>query len=202
MVSDKDSPHFGHQIYLIRHGETLWSKSKQHTGRTDIPLTPEGEKEAKKLLLFLKNKSFEKVYCSPLIRAQKTCELAGYLNQAELADELLEWDYGDYEGKTTQEIRKSKPNWDLFKDGVLNGETLEEASQRADQILKKCTQVKGDVALFSSGHISRIIGSRWLKLNPNLAKHLKLSTASVSILGYEHEWRVLSSWNIQPSALV
>ncbi len=200
MLSDKDSPHFLHRIYLIRHGETEWSKSSQHTGLTDIPLTEEGEKQAKRLPKALEKVNFVKVYCSPLLRAQKTCELAGFLNQAELTSDLLEWDYGKYEGITTKDIRKSVPNWDLFKDGVPSGETIEQVSKRADQILEKCLEENGDVALFSSGHISRIIGARWLQLDPRFAKHLKLSTATLSILGYEHEWRVIDSWNVSPSS--
>lgn len=195
MVSDKDSPHFPHKIYLIRHGETEWSKNMQHTGRTDIPLTPTGEEQAKALIEPLKKLSFSKVFVSPLIRVKRTCEIAGFLDQAELADELLEWDYGDYEGITTKEIRKKVPDWNLFKDGVPNGESIEQVAKRADQIIEKALQVNGDVAFFSSGHISRIIAMRWLQFDPKLAQFFSLSTATLSILAYEHEWRVIKVWN-------
>lgn len=195
MKSYEESPHFKHRIYLIRHGETEWSKSGQHTGRTDIPLTPLGEKEAKLIANGLKDVSFKKVFISPLMRVQKTCELAGFRNKAELTNDLYEWNYGDYEGITTKEIRQTNPNWNLFDGGAPNGETLDQVAQRADHILQIASQIEGDVALFSSGHFSRILGARWLNQPPKLAQFLSLSTASISILGYEHEWRVIQSWN-------
>lgn len=183
------------KIYLIRHGETEWSRSKQHTGRTDIPLTPKGEVEAKLLKNRLLDLKFKKVYTSPLKRALETCELAGYIEHAEKSDDLLEWDYGDYEGLTTQQIRQKVPHWSLFKNGVPNGETFEEIAHRADHILAIASQIPGNVALFGSGHISRVIGARWIGLSPQQAQLLALSTASVSVLGYEHEARVIECWN-------
>lgn len=188
-------PHFKHKIYLIRHGETAWSKSKQHTGRTDIPLTKEGEKEALALKAALKGISFKKIFVSPLQRAVETCKLAGFFEEAELSDDLLEFDYGQYEGMTTEEIHKKRPHWNFFKDGAPSGETFEMASKRADHILKLASQIDGDVAFFSSGHISRIIGARWLDFPAKYAQYLALSTASISILGYEHSWKVLQKWN-------
>lgn len=195
MTSDKKNPHFSHKIFLIRHGETAWSKSRQHTGLTDIPLTPHGEEEARALIHALKGIHFKKVFCSPLQRAQRTCELAGYLDQATLSKDLYEWDYGDYEGITTHEIRKKEPNWNLFKNGVPNGESIQEVATRADHILRRASEIDGNVAFFSSGHISRVIGARWLRFPPEYAQFLSLSTASISILSYEHEWRVIHSWN-------
>lgn len=189
------TPHFNHKIYLIRHGETAWSKSKQHTGRSDIPLTPFGEKEAMALAPRLKELQLKKVFTSPLKRVLRTCELAGFLDQAEPSDDLLEFDYGDFEGLTISQIREKIPDWSLFKDGVPNGETFEEASKRADHILNISTQIDGDVAFFASGHISRIIGARWVNFASKQAQFLALSTASISILGYEHEWRAIQRWN-------
>lgn len=198
MSSVDQLPHFKHHIYLIRHGETAWSKSKQHTGRTDIPLTKEGEREALTLPTALKSISFKKVFTSPLQRVVKTCELAGLLDHAELSDDLLEFDYGKYEGMTTEEVCKERPGWNFFKDGVPSGETFELASKRVDHIIKLVSQIDGDVAFFSSGHISRIIGARWLGLPASYAQYLALSTASISVLGYEHSWRVIQKWNETP----
>lgn len=189
------TPHFNHKIYLIRHGETAWSKSRQHTGRSDIPLTDLGEKEALLLAPKLKKFNLKKIFTSPLKRVLRTCELAGCLDRAEFSNCLLEFNYGDYEGLTTEEIRKKEPGWSFFKNGVLNGETFEEAAKRADNIINQALQIEGDVAFFSSGHISRIIGARWLNFNPKEGQFFALSTASISILGYEHEWRVIQKWN-------
>ncbi len=194
-MTDKDTPHFSHKLYLIRHGETEWSKSRQHTGLTDIPLTKEGEEEALRVPFGLEGVKFAKVFVSPLQRALKTCELAGFKDEAIVTDDLLEWNYGDYEGITTADIRKKAPNWDLFKDGVPNGESIEQVSDRVDHILSLASQVDGDVAFFSSGHVSRIIGARWIRLPAKNGQLLALSTASISILSYEHEWRVIHTWN-------
>ena len=195
MTNFDKTPHFPHRIFLIRHGQTEWSKAHKHTGHSDIPLTAHGESEAEKLPSALKKIKFAKVYVSPLLRALKTCELAGLKKDAIVTKDLLEWDYGDYEGITTKEIRKTNPHWNLFKEGSPNGESVEEVSHRADHILKLATQVPGDVAFFSSGHISRVLGARWLNFPPEYAQFLTLSTASISILSYEHEWRVIQAWN-------
>ncbi len=182
-------------IYLIRHGETAWSQSKQHTGRTDIPLTAEGEKQASCLKNRLSGIEFKKVLVSPLIRAQRTCELAGLKEQAELNDDLFEWDYGEYEGLTTQEIRLKIPKWNIFENGPQKGETLNQVAHRASHLIEQISQIDGNVALFSSGHISRVLGALWASLDPLKSQFLALSTASVSILGYEHEWKAIRSWN-------
>lgn len=195
MTSYKNSTPIKNKIYLIRHGETAWSKSGQHTGRTDIPLTSKGEEEAKALHSILRGISFKKVFISPLIRAQRTAELAGLRDQGELTEDLLEWDYGDYEGKTTVEIQKIQPDWNLFEYGVPHGETIEEVSNRADHILKCASVVNGSVALFSSGHFSRVLGMRWIGFSAKQAQFFTLSTASISILGYEHNRRSILSWN-------
>ncbi|MCH9633328.1 MAG: Acid phosphatase [Chlamydiae bacterium] len=195
MRSYKETPHFKHRLFLIRHGETEWSVSKQHTGLSDIPLTPHGEEEATCLKQALKGIPFAKVYVSPLRRAQKTCELAGYKDIATLTDDLYEWDYGDYEGLSTAKIRETKREWNLFKDGVPHGETIEQVAKRADHILEEVSKIPGDVAFFSSGHISRVIGARWVNFAPQNAQYLSLSTASISILSYEHEWRCIHQWN-------
>ncbi len=190
-----NNPNFKNKIYLIRHGETEWSRSKQHTGRSDIPLTEEGEHQAKTLQSKLSKIEFKKIFTSPLKRVLRTCQLAGYLERAEHSDDLLEWDYGDCEGLTTPQIQEKVPNWNLFKDGVQEGETIEQIAARADHILSIAAQIEGNVALFASGHISRVIGARWVEFEPEKAQFIALSTASVSILSYEHEWRVIQSWN-------
>lgn len=188
-------PHFGHKIYLIRHGETEWSKTMRHTGKTDIELTANGQNQAHFLKKRFENTEFSQVFVSPLKRAQKTAEIAGFLKKAQITPLLSEWNYGDYEGLKTVEIQKGRPDWNLFKDGVVNGESISQVASRADQAIELASEVAGDVAFFSSGHICRIIGARWLGLNPQVAQLLALSTASVSILSYEHEWRVLELWN-------
>lgn len=195
MIDYSQTPHFKHNIYLIRHGETPWSKNKKHTGLTNLDLTPKGIEEAKALKNALKNLQFKKVFVSPLKRAKQTCECAGLLNVAEEASDLLEWNYGEFEGKTTSEIREKIPNWNIFDHGPSEGETISQVALRADHILSLSQKIDGDVAFFSSGHISRIIGARWINLDPILAKGLALSTASISVLSYEHEWRVVKTWN-------
>ncbi len=188
-------PHFKHKLYLLRHGETEWSKSGQHTGSSDIPLTEAGELQAKALGKALKGLSFTKVLLSPLQRAVRTCELAGYREQAEIREDLYELRYGEYEGVTTKEIRQHTPGWTVFSHPSPGGETLQQVAARADRILEEVYQVQGDVALFSSGHYLRILGARWLGLSPEWGKHLKLSTASICVLSYEHENQVIEVWN-------
>ncbi len=195
MENIQNSPHFGHKIYLIRHGETEWSKTMRHTGKTDIELTANGQLQALALKKRFENISFTRVFVSPLKRALKTAEIAGFLKVAQITPLLTEWNYGDYEGIKTSEIQKDRPHWSLFKDGPLNGESLTQVSSRADQIIKIASGIAGDVAFFSSGHICRIIGARWLNLDPHTGQLLSLSTASVSILSYEHERRVIELWN-------
>jgi probable phosphoglycerate mutase len=184
-------------IVLARHGETAWSVSGQHTGRTDIPLTPNGERDALWLGERLRGFSFAKVLSSPLRRASKTCELAGFKERMEMEPNLVEWDYGQYEGRKTVDIRAERSDWELFRDGCPGGEMPPEVGARADQIIGRLHEVQGNVLLFSSGHILRVLTARWLGLEPSDGRGFVLSTASVSILGYEHNLSrpALRLWN-------
>ena len=186
---------FHQKVYLIRHGETEWTQSKQHTGLTDIPLTEEGKEQAKWLKTQLGDLQFKKVFCSPLERAKTTCEIAGFSKEAEVDPDLVEWDYGDYEGKTTEEIRKIDPKWTIFSKGAPNGESVGDVENRAQRVISKVGAIPGDVALFSSGHFSRVLAAKWLRLTVAEGRLFLLSTASLSILGYERETPVLSLWN-------
>jgi probable phosphoglycerate mutase len=171
---------------LARHGETEWTLSHQHTGLTDIPLTKRGERNATRLGERLKDHTFVGVFTSPLQRAKRTCELAGYGAAAAVAPELVEWDYGNYEGKKTIDIRKEQPDWDLFRDGCPNGESVAAVGARADGVIARIRAFDQDVLLFSSGHFLRVLAARWLGLEPSAGRLLFLSTATLSILGYEH----------------
>jgi probable phosphoglycerate mutase len=182
-------------LWLIRHGETAWSLSGAHTGRTDIPLTPVGEEKAAKIREKLAGQTFGLVLVSPLERARKTCEIAGFGAQAQIDPDLLEWNYGDYEGRTTAEIRVSQPDWSIFSGDVPNGETIEQVAGRARRVIDRAVAANANVALFAHGHILRILAACWLGLPPVDAKLLALSTASVSTLGFEHETRVITRWN-------
>ena len=172
--------------YLARHGETAWSLSGQHTGRTDLPLTERGERNARQLAERLKGLTFANVWTSPLQRAMLTCELAGFEAVAEVDRDLLEWNYGDYEGRRTAEIQAERPHWQLFRDGCPGGETLEEIGARADRVVNRVRAVQGHVLLFSSGHFLRVLAARWLGVEPGAGRFFLLSTASLSALGYEH----------------
>jgi broad specificity phosphatase PhoE len=185
------------QIYLARHGETEWSLSGQHTGRTDIPLTERGERNARSLGQRLKGTAFAHVLTSPLQRARRTCELAGFAAHAQVDGDLVEWDYGDYEGQRTADIRKERPDWVLFRDGCPGGETLAAVGARADRLIARLRSYLGDVLLFSHGHFLRILAARWLGLPVPEARLFLLSTASLSILGYEQsvDRPVLRLWN-------
>jgi len=184
------------ELWLVRHGETEWSKTGQHTGRTDLPLTEVGIAKAKELRRLLDGQKFEAVFTSPLKRAAETCRLAGFENPT-IDPNLQEWDYGAYEGKTTHDIRKERPDWDLWRDGVENGESIDEVARRADQVIESAVSVaqSGRVALFAHGHILRVLTARWLSLTPDYAKRFALTTASLSILSYERDTRVISRWN-------
>lgn len=173
-------------IYLARHGETAWSLSGQHTGLTDLPLTERGERNAHRLKERLGGLSFAKVLTSPLQRATRTCELAGFGAVAEIDRDLLEWNYGEYEGRLTSDIHRERPDWQLFRDGCPGGESPSEVGARADRVVKRVRAVKGDVLLFSSGHFLRVFAARWLGLDAGMGRYFLLSTASVSALGYEH----------------
>lgn len=173
-------------VYLARHGETAWSLSGRHTGRTDLPLTKQGEINARLLRGRLAGISFTEVLVSPLQRAQRTCELAGFGAVATTVPDLIEWDYGSYEGRTTAEIRRERPRWYLFRDGCPGGESLEAVGVRADRVITRLREVGGRVLVFGHGHFSRVLAVRWTGLTTEDARHLMLSTASLSIVGYEH----------------
>ncbi len=185
------------QVYLIRHGETAWSLSGQHTGRTDIPLTPHGERNAVCLGERLRGTTFAQVLTSPLSRARRTCELAGYGERAEIDPDLQEWDYGQYEGRRTADIRRERPGWYLFRDGCPGGESVAAIGARADRLIARLRAIDGRVLLFSHGHVLRVLAARWLGLPAGDARHFLLSTAALSVLGYEHhlDEPVIRLWN-------
>src|SRR5918996_3347134 len=172
-------------IYVARHGETAWSLSGQHTGLTDLPLTERGERNARQLGERLKGLAFAKVFTSPLQRATRTCELAGFGAAVEVDRDLLEWNYGEYEGRRTAEIHAERPGWQLFRDGCPGGESPDRVGARADCLLSRVRAVRGDVLLFSSGHFLRVLAARWLGLEPEGGRHFHLVTASLSLLGHE-----------------
>ncbi|MES1258248.1 MAG: histidine phosphatase family protein [Acidobacteriota bacterium] len=182
-------------LWLIRHGETEWSLSGAHTGLTDIPLTKAGEEKAVGLREKLAGQHFALVLTSPLQRARRTCELAGLGAQAQVEPNLVEWNYGEYEGRTTAEIRKERPGWYLFRDGVPGGETVEQVGARAQAVIGRALTANGDVALFGHGHILRILAACWLNLAPAEGKALLLGTAGIGNLGFEHGTRVIERWN-------
>jgi len=183
-------------IWLVRHGETEWSLSGQHTGTTDIPLTEKGEQQAVEIGKFLQGRNFAAVLTSPLARARETCRLAGFGANAKLEPNLREWDYGDYEGRTTKDIRKVRPGWSLWTDGVPNGESIERVAARAQAVIDEASASAGDVLLFAHGHILRILICCWLGLPPQDGSLFALATGTVSKLGYEHETRVITSLNM------
>jgi broad specificity phosphatase PhoE len=187
------------QLWLIRHGETEWSKSGAHTGRTDLPLTEVGRENASAMGGVLAGRRFALVLTSPMERARETCRLAGYGDAAQVDRNLCEWDYGDYEGRTTPEIRKEIPDWSLWVAGVPNGETIAQVAGRADAVIKRALAADGDVALFAHGHILRILAACWIGLAPQVGRFLALSTASLSTLGYERATHVIDRWNLTVS---
>ena len=184
-------------VYLARHGETAWSLSGQHTGLTDIPLTERGERNARRLGERLAGLAFAKVFTSPLQRATRTCELAGFGGAAETDAELVEWNYGKYEGLRTVEIQADRPDWELFRDGCPEGESPRQVGARADHVLTRLRAVKGDALIFSSGHFLRVLAARWLGLEPGTARFFMLSTATLSAIGYENTLSqpVIRLWN-------
>jgi broad specificity phosphatase PhoE len=190
----------GHEILLVRHGETDWSSAGRHTGRTDVPLNDRGRARAEALAETLAQRRFALVLTSPLSRAAETCRLAGLGERAEVREQLAEWDYGAYEGRTTDEIRAERPGWSVWSDGVPGGETLDEVAARADRVIAELDAAAGDVAVFAHGHLLRILGVRWIGLPPADGRLLALDAATVSVLGYEHEWRALRAWNARGTA--
>jgi broad specificity phosphatase PhoE len=185
------------EIYLARHGETAWTISRQHTGRTDIPLTEQGERNARSLGERLRGIAFATVLTSPLQRARRTCELASFGREAEVDADLVEWDYGEYEGLTTAEIRRQRPDWDLFRDGCPGGESVEAVAARADRAIARIRAITSRTLLFGHSHFFRVLAARWPGLPPADARCFLMSTASLSILGYEHslDEPVVKLWN-------
>jgi probable phosphoglycerate mutase len=190
-----------HQVWLFRHGETEWSLSGQHTGRTDLPLTAGGRQRAQALGHRLAGRPFALVLSSPLGRALETSRLAGYGDVARLDADLLEWDYGDYEGRRTADIQKERPGWSLWQDGVPGGETIEEVAARTRKVIETARSAEGDVALFAHGHVLRVLTACWLDLAPDAGRLFSLGTAAVSVLGHERASPAVIKWN-QDSHLV
>jgi len=186
--------------YLARHGETAWTISRQHTGATDLPLTAQGEGEALRLGERLQGLTFAAVLTSPLQRAIRTCELAGFGPMAKVEPDLIEWNYGAYEGRTSADIHRERPDWQLFRDGCPGGESPDEIGARADRVIRRVRSIEGNTLLFSSGHILRVFAARWLGLDPGAGRYFLLGTASLSVLGYEHDRSepAIRLWNEMP----
>jgi broad specificity phosphatase PhoE len=186
------------RVYLIRHGETAWSLSGQHTGRTDIALTEQGEQQARALAPILGAVTFEHVFVSPRQRARQTCDLAGLGATAQVAGDLAEWDYGDYEGLRSDEIRRRRADWSIYRDGCAGGEMPAQVTARVDRLLARLRTLRGNVALFTHGHVGAAIGARWIELPLVEARHLSLATASLGILAHDQRHDnvpVLALWN-------
>jgi broad specificity phosphatase PhoE len=186
------------ELWLIRHGETEWSRDGKHTSKTDLPLTAEGEQRALALGRLLEGKRFDLIMSSPMRRAADTCRLAGYADGARSIDDLKEWNYGSYEGLTTPEIQTENPGWTIWTATPPGGETAGQVASRADRVIKLATEAGGDVALFGHGHMLRVLAARWLGLDATAGRFFALSTGSVSVLGFERETRVICSWNQTP----
>ncbi len=183
------------EMVLVRHGETEWTLSGQHTGRTDIPLTERGRKQARLLEPLLSTADFALVLSSPLQRARETCELAGLGPRMEIEPDLMEWDYGEYEGRTSKDIKRSAPNWMVFTDGCPGGETPEQVGARADRVINRIRSATGRVALFAHGHLLRVLAARWIGLPPSAGQHFLLDTSTVSVLGYYQDVPAMKRWN-------
>ena len=183
------------ELVLVRHGETEWTLSGQHSGRTDVPLTEAGRRQVAGVGPRLAGRDFALVLASPLSRAWDTAALVGFADRAEPCDDLMEWDYGDYDGVTTAEIRTERPGWTVWADGVPNGETVDDVGRRADRAVGRAREAGGDVVLFSHGHFLRILAARWVGLSPADGRRLALGPGSVSVLGWERETPVIVSWN-------
>ena len=183
------------EVWLVRHGETEWSASGRHTGSTDLPLTEQGRTAARAVAPALKEHEFAAVLTSPLRRARETCELAGFAERAEVLDDLREWDYGDYEGLTTPQIRELDPGWTVWQDGCPGGESAGDVGERADRVVARLRAIDGDVAVFAHGHLLRVLAARWCGLAPAAGAVLALDTATLSRLGWEREQPVVRMWN-------
>jgi broad specificity phosphatase PhoE len=186
-------PRMSNKIWLMRHGETEWSRSGQHTSTTDLPLTREGERRAESVRQYLDGRRFALVLASPMQRALDTCRLAGYT--PEVTPDLMEWNYGRFEGLTTKQIQVQHPGWTIWRQTPEGGETAQQVSARVDRVIERAAAAGGDAALFAHGHVLRVLAARWLGLAPEDGRLLELSTGSVSVLGYEHDTRVLNLWN-------
>jgi len=186
------------RVYLARHGETEWSRTGQHTGRADLPLTEHGESEARTLGARLVAFSFAHVFTSPLQRARRTCELAGFAGRVEVVPDMMEWDYGQYESRRAAEIRAERPDWELFRDGCPGGETAADVGARADRVIARVSALDGDAILFAHGHFLRVFTARWIGLPPDSARRFMLSTGALCAVGYEHgraEAPAIALWN-------
>jgi broad specificity phosphatase PhoE len=188
---DDDRP----RLWLVRHGETEWSRSGQHTGRTDIPLTELGRAQAAGVARKLADHEFALVLSSPKVRALETARLAGFGNRVETTDDLLEWDYGEDEGRTTPEIRTDRPGWTIWADGPRGGETADEVGARVDRVIARVREADGDVLVFAHGHVLRVLAARWLGESPSEGRFFELGTATVSVLGWERETPTIERWN-------
>jgi broad specificity phosphatase PhoE len=182
------------QVVLVRHGETEWSRELKHTGRTNVPLTEEGERQARRVGEALRGREFALVLASPLRRALETARLAGF--EPEVREELMEWDYGDHEGRLTTEIREGVPGWTIWTHAVPNGETAEEVGGRVDRVLEEIRAVDGDVLVFAHGHVLRVLAARWLELPPTEGRLFALDPATLSTVGYEREQPAIRRWNV------
>jgi broad specificity phosphatase PhoE len=186
------------ELWLFRHGETAWSLSGAHTSSTDIPLTQRGRERARKIHEYLHGKTFSMVLTSPLQRARETCSIAGYGDVAQIDDDLTEWNYGVYEGRTTKDIQKEIPDWSVWSSPMIGGETMEQVAERANRVIARAATQGGQVALFAHGHILRILAACWIQSPPVMGSRLALGTGSVSTLGFEHQTRVITLWNRSP----
>ena len=184
-----------HEIYIARHGATEWSKSGQHTSHTDLPLLPEGEEQARALGSKLSGGAFSLVLCSPLRRARDTCDLAGFGEVAEITEDLVEWDYGEYEGLTTPRIREANPSWSLWRDGCPGGEFPPQIGRRVDRVLERFAAVEGNVLAFAHGHVLRVLAARWLEMEVSAGARFKLEAGSLGILGHERDTTVIERWS-------
>lgn len=183
------------ELWLIRHGETEWSLSGAHTSRTDIPLTDRGKERAQKIKEYLQGKNFKMVLTSPMQRARETCRIAGFGDVAQIDNDLVEWDYGVYEGRTTKDIQKEVPGWSVWTSPIVGGETIDHVAERANRVIARAAAKGGTVALFAHGHILRILAACWIESPPIMGSRLALSTGAVSTLGFEHHTRVITMWN-------
>ncbi len=186
------------RLWLVRHGETAWSRSGQHTGRTDLLLEPPGEAQAKAVGTLLASADFALVLTSPLVRAAETCRLAGLGERAEVTDDLMEWDYGAAEGLTTDDLRTDEPGWTLWTDGVTAGETAADVGRRTDRVIERARAAGGDAVCFAHGHVLRVLAARWTGLPPAAGRLWALGPGSLSVLGWEREVPVIDRWNLQP----